>query len=501
MSFNSWQFLIFLPVVILIHWILPHKARWIWLLLASYFFYAIFSPWLSFLILGTTLVSYLGAILIEKKPKWKKLWLVSVIVVCLGALLFFKYFEFLLNSVIDLINLFPFHVESVSLQILLPVGISFYTFQTLSYAVDVYRGDYPAEKHFGYYALFVSFFPQLIAGPIEKPGILLPQLKQERHFCMEDFLMGLRHLAFGFALKCLIADFIGVFVNHVYADLASANSLSVFLSSWLFLLEMYCDFGGYSEIAMGSSRMLSIRLSQNFDEPYLAESVSDFFRRWHYSLTRWFTQYVYIPLGGNQKGKVREGLNKLLVFALCGLWHGARWTYAIWGLYVGILAMLEADFVLPWLEKKKAQGANLDRWWIRWGRRLLLWLLFAPSVSFFRGKDIGEATEAFVIFFTGFGPNYFENAMASLGIASFRGVFLLVLLMVMVLFFRFVYRGVREHRHQDLHLDGGLVEKALSWNDLLSGVFVYVYAIIAIALMWILLISQNDASAFAYFQF
>lgn len=501
MSFNSWQFLIFLPLVILIYWLLPHKFRWAWLLLASYFFYAVFSPWLSFLILGTTIVSYLGAILIEKKPRFKKLWLTLVIVICLGALFFFKYFEFLLNSAVDLINLFPVHVDSPSLRILLPVGISFYTFQTLSYAVDVYRGDYPAEKHFGYYALFVSFFPQLVAGPIEKPGILLPQLKEERHFSPDDFILGLRHLVFGFALKCLIADFLGLFVNHVYNDLASANSLSVFLSAWLFLLEMYCDFGGYSEIAMGSSRMLGIKLSQNFDEPYLAVSVAEFFRRWHYSLTRWFTQYLYIPLGGNRKGKVREGFNKLIVFTLCGLWHGARWTYAIWGLFVGLLAMIEADFILPLIEKKKAEGVSFDRWWIRWGRRILVWLIFAPSVSFFRGKDIAEAYQALVIFFTGFGPNYFQTAFLSLGMGSFRAVFMLILLAVMVLFYRFVYRGIREHRHQDLVLDAGLLEKAASLNDLLSGIFIYVFAIVGVALMWILLISQNDASAFAYFQF
>ena len=218
---------------------------------------------------------------------------------------------------------------------------SFYTFQTLSYVIDVYRGDFEAEKHFGYFALFVSFFPQLVAGPIERPGKLLPQLKEERKFRKEYFTEGMEFLLIGFFRKCVIADMCGVFVNHVFADLSQANALSVTLAALLFFVQIYCDFAGYSEIAMGSARLMGMSLSRNFNKPLLSASYTEFFRRWHITLNQWFTQYVYIPLGGNRKGKARKILNTLIVFALCGLWHGANWTFVLWGLVAGVAVSVE----------------------------------------------------------------------------------------------------------------------------------------------------------------
>lgn len=344
MNFNSIEFLIFLPVVLLLYWILPHRARWVLLLIASYYFYMSWNVELIFLILGTTLVSYVAAILIEKTDKkWlKRLYLIITLIVCLGVLFFFKYFNFVLSGVIAFLNLFSVNISPISLDIILPVGISFYTFQTLSYVIDVYRGDFKAEKHIGYYALFVSYFPQLVAGPIESAGNLLPQLKQKHKLNEEDIFSGLRIMLCGFFRKCVVADFLGIFVNKVFADIAGADSLSVFVAGALFCLQMYCDFAGYSEIAMGAARMMGVKLMVNFDRPYLSRSYTEFFRRWHISLNRWFTEYLYIPLGGNRKGKIRKILNTVIVFALCGLWHGADVTYILWGLYAAFFVSIES---------------------------------------------------------------------------------------------------------------------------------------------------------------
>ncbi|MBQ2069952.1 MAG: MBOAT family protein [Bacilli bacterium] len=288
MNFNSLAFLIFLPVVLLLYWVLPHRFRWVLLLVASYYFYMSWNPWLIFLILATTLVSYLSALFMGKSEKkgWKRFWLIFTIVVCIGSLIFFKYFNFLIKSATDFLNLFSLHINSFSLDIVLPIGISFYTFQTLSYVIDVYRGKFEAERHIGYYALFVCYFPQLVAGPIERPKDLIPQLKQEHRFDLDDFFVGLRILLVGFFYKCAVADVFGIFVNKAFADVSSGNTLSMFLTGFLFTIQMYCDFAGYSEIATGAARMMGVKLSRNFNRPYMCTSYSDFFRRWHITLTR-----------------------------------------------------------------------------------------------------------------------------------------------------------------------------------------------------------------------
>ena len=276
MTFNSLQFLIFLPIVIILYFIVPHKFRWLILLVASYYAYMSWNPWLVFLILATTVVSYLAGVLMPKtkNQKVKKLLLIVTIIVCLGILIFFKYFNFLLSSVINFLNLFSMNIHSVALDIILPIGISFYTFQTLSYVIDVYRGKFEPEKHFGYFALYVSFFPQLIAGPIERPENLLPQLKEYHKVNKEDLLAGLQLLAVGFFRKCVVADFTGLFVNNVFADLGNANTLSLLAAGALFMVQLYCDFGGYSEIAAGSARIMGIKLSKNFDRPFRELSIS-----------------------------------------------------------------------------------------------------------------------------------------------------------------------------------------------------------------------------------
>ena len=359
MNFNSLHFLVFLPIVLCGYWLLPFRARWAWLLAASYYFYMSWNAELFFLILTTTVVSYLASIGIEKNPRFKKPLLILTLVVCLGILVYFKYTGFLMNSFYGLWNYFTGETRVFTLDILLPVGISFYTFQTLSYVIDVYRGEFPAERHFGYYALFVSYFPQLVAGPIESAKNLLPQLKK-RHYANEaDFMAGLRILLCGFFRKCVVADFCGIYVNRIFAQIREASALTIFFGGALFCIQMYCDFAGYSEIATGAARMMGIRLMRNFNRPYLSTSYAEFFRRWHISLNRWFTSYVYIPLGGSRYGKLRRMFNSTMVFFLCGLWHGANWTYVLWGLYAGFFVAVEGVLRKPFCSFCENIGSTL----------------------------------------------------------------------------------------------------------------------------------------------
>ena len=377
MGFDSLYFLALIPLIVIIHWLLPHKARPYFLLIVSYFIYGVANPYLLFLIFGTSLVSYLAALFIHKSEKTavKRSWLIVTIIVSVGALFTFKYLNFIRSLIYGGISLFDPSISYNALDIILPVGISFYTFQTLAYVIDVYRGKLPAERNIFHYCLFVSFFPQLVAGPIEKAEDLLPQLKAERHFEGEDFSIGMRYLTMGYLKKLVIADFFGLFVAGVAADMGSASSLAIILSLFAFSIQIYGDFAGYSEIALGLGRLLGIKLTTNFDKPYLSTSFSEFWRRWHITLNRFFLEYVYIPLGGNRKGRFRKCLNTIFIFFLSGLWHGAELRYVIWGLCHGALMVIED--LLPKKERK------------RWGNILsgvlvfitvsFLWIFFYPD--------------------------------------------------------------------------------------------------------------------------
>ena len=333
MQFNSLAFLIFLPIVVVMYWVVPHKFRWIPLLIASYYFYMSWNVNLILLIMFTTILSYASGVVIEKSSskKVRKAALLISIVGSLSVLFFFKYLNFFSESVVLLFRKFGVPVSDFSLKLLLPIGISFYTFQTLSYSIDVYRKKIPAERHFGYYALFVVFFPQLVAGPIERPENLLPQLKNKRDFDVNNFVTGLKYLIVGFVKKVVIADTIAVFVNKIYNNPAGANGLSVVIATVLFAFQILCDFDGYTNIAIGAAKLMNINLMKNFDNPYSAKSIREFWSKWHISLSSWFKDYVYIPLGGNRCSKPRHLFNLFLTFLLSGLWHGANWTFVIWG--------------------------------------------------------------------------------------------------------------------------------------------------------------------------
>ncbi len=288
MLFNSFAFLIFFPIVTLLYYVIPHKYRWIMLLIASYYFYMSWNPSLVFLIMGTTLLSYGAGLIIEKSSK-KTLRLAAAIVAVAGSLIvlfFFKYFNFFSTGISQLLRRVGLPVSDFSLNVLLPVGISFYTFQTLSYVIDVYKGRIKAERHFGYYALFVSFFPQLVAGPIERPENLLPQLKEKKSFQSENIRIGLKFMIVGFFKKVVIADTVAIAVNAVYNDPAQASGLGVAIATALFAVQILCDFDGYTNIAIGVAKLMGIDLMQNFDNPYSARSIKEFWGRWHISLDR-----------------------------------------------------------------------------------------------------------------------------------------------------------------------------------------------------------------------
>ncbi len=511
MTFNSLQFLIFLPIVIVVYFILPHKVRWIWLLIASYYAYMSWNVWLVFLILGTTVVSYVAGLLIARteKKSVKKFWLVLMLVVCLGVLVFFKYFNFLLGSVIDFLNLFALDIDSVALDIILPVGISFYTFQTLSYVIDVYRGMAP-EKHFGYYALFVSYFPQLVAGPIERPENLIPQLREKHSPNGDDMAAGFRMLLTGFFRKCVVADFCGTLVDSVFADVSSANGLALLAAGALFAVQVYCDFAGYSEIAMGSARMMGIRLMKNFDRPFSATSIRELMRRWHISLNTWFRDYVYIPLGGNRKGKVRRVLNVLIVYFLCGLWHGANWTFVLWGMYIGVFLTIEGFLRKPYRSFCEKHGIDNGSSGVRMLRQCLVFLFFIPAALFFRAQSVAEIGEIFVRIFTAPAAGGVTAAMTALS-ADVLDLFLLAAVFVCLLMLGKMsdYGWDRPAGGERIKPDDSAADETVllrspdpSERTLYAGrAAACVYAITAIALGWLMAVAGDGMSAFVYFQF
>jgi len=343
MLFNSFQYLLFFPIVCLLYFSCPFRLRQGLLLLASYYFYMCWRWEYVLLIIVQTEINFLGVLQMEKAKSLagKKIRLVVVLVLTLAILGFFKYYNFANDSLRSLFGFLgaPYHIPH--LDILLPIGVSFHTFQVLSYTIDVYRGRIPVERSFTKFALFVSFFPLLVAGPIERANRLLPQLDRQNHLDVARLSSGLKLMLWGFFKKVVIADRLAEYVNQIYPHPADYSGATLALATYCFAFQIYCDFSGYTDIAIGSARVLGYDLMQNFNLPYLARSISDFWQRWHISLSTWFRDYVYIPLGGSRVSSSRWAFNIVAVFAISGLWHGARWTFVIWGALHGFYYLLE----------------------------------------------------------------------------------------------------------------------------------------------------------------
>ena len=334
MLFNSIDFVLFFPAVTLAYFALPQAWRWAFLLAASYAFYMAWEPGYVVLIMASTLVDYaagLGLGAAQGKGR-RRAWLGLSLTANLGLLFFFKYYNFFAASLRPALAQLGWNVELPYSQLLLPVGISFYTFQTLSYTIEVYRGNQAPERHLGRFALYVAFFPQLVAGPIERPQHLLPQFLRRTRFDYDRVCDGLNRMLWGYVKKSVIADRLGMAVDAVYANPQAHEGPVLVLATVLFAFQIYCDFSGYTDIALGAAKVLGFDIMENFDRPYAARSIAGFWRRWHISLSTWFRDYLYIPLGGNRGSLPRWACNIVVVFALCGLWHGARWTFLLWGL-------------------------------------------------------------------------------------------------------------------------------------------------------------------------
>jgi alginate O-acetyltransferase complex protein AlgI len=345
--FNSFTFLVFFPVVAAIYFALPHRWRWAWLLAASCYFYMAFIPVYILILFFTIAIDYVAGIMIESaEGRKRKLYLTASIVANVGVLAVFKYFNFLNANARAIAEVFHFPYDIRSLNFILPIGLSFHTFQAMSYTIEVYRGRQKAERHVGIYALYVMFFPQLVAGPIERPQNLLHQFYEEHFFEYERVANGIRRMAIGLFMKVVIADRLSRYVNAVYSDVSSYTGLTLIIATVFFAFQIYCDFAGYSMMAIGAAEVMGFKLMNNFDRPYLSRSISEFWSRWHISLSTWFRDYVYIPLGGNRVARGRWYYNLFMTFVLSGLWHGASWTFVIWGALNGfylIFALVTKD--------------------------------------------------------------------------------------------------------------------------------------------------------------
>lgn len=392
MLFNSLAFLIFFALIVWGYFLLPHRFRWMFLLAGSMYFYAAFVPKYLFILFAIIIVDYAAGILIGRSTGKKKLvWLLASIASNVGILVTFKYVNFFVDNVQAIASAFHLNYAFPHLALILPIGLSFHTFQSLSYVVEVYRGNQKAERHFGIYALYVMFFPQLVAGPIERPQNLLHQFREPHVFDSARTSSGLRRMLYGYFKKMVVADNAALIANHVFNQPNNKEPLTLVIGTVMFAFQIYGDFSGYSDIAIGSARILGFRLMENFNRPYFATSIADFWRRWHISLTTWFRDYVYIPLGGNRVGKFKQARNTLAVFLLSGFWHGASWTFVVWGALNGAYLVFSSSTSA--VRKKLATVIRLTRWpkihaTAQW---MLTFALVCLGWIFFRANTIEEA--------------------------------------------------------------------------------------------------------------
>lgn len=490
MVFNSYSFFIFFPVVVMIHFALPKRVQYIWLLVASYYFYMNWDARYVLLLLFSTVVTYFSGIALEKvqTDRARKAAVAISFVLNIGVLFFFKYFDFAVDSINLVLMQTGLSVPKPDLNVLLPVGISFYTFQALSYTMDVYRKDIVAERNFFRYALFVSFFPQLVAGPIERSRNLLSQVNQTHQFDYDKMREGLLIMLWGYFLKLVVADRVAIVVNTVYGDYTQYGGAYIIMASVLFAVQIYCDFAGYSTIAIGAAKILGFQLMENFDCPYFSLSIGEFWRRWHISLSSWFRDYLYIPLGGNRKGTVIKYRNLMIVFLVSGLWHGAAGTYVVWGLIHGIYQVIGGmtrplrDRLNELLElKPESIGHRLISGIITFGLVDFAWI-------FFRAESIRDAISMIksMVHIGNIG-NLLSGGLYDLGLSS-KNIKVLLFGILVIFFVDYMkYKGIK-------------IREVIIAQELWCRWLCY------LAAFWFILIfgiwgGNYDASSFIYFQF
>lgn len=388
MNFTSLQYLIFFVVACLIYFLINKKLRVYWLLICSYYFFMSWNPQYALLILFSTFITYLSGLLIGKsgEKKTKKLWVFLSVFINISILILFKYYNFLIDAINPVLSkIFTLKIPD-TLDLLLPVGISFYTFKAISYTIDVYRNDVKIEKNFFKYAAYVSFFPELIAGPIDKSKDLLPQFNKEHKFSWENLHHGALLIAIGFFYKLVIADRAAIVVNQVFnnlGDYTNGGGIYLIIASLLYTLQIYFDFNALSIIAKGSAKVLGYDIATNFKLPYFATSIKEFWRRWHISLSSWFKEYLYFPLGGSRKGFIRTQINIMIVFIVSGLWHGAAWTFVIWGALHGFYQVVE-NIIFKLKKPKESISRNIIG-------LIITFCLVSFAWIFFRANSLSDA--------------------------------------------------------------------------------------------------------------
>lgn len=494
MLFNSLHFLIFFPIVVLLYLIIPRKFKAVWLLIASFYFYMSWSAKYAILIAVSILITYLSGIMIDnirkKSNDIKKMKLVVALsfITNIGILAFFKYLEWLLESIGVIIG------ESVALpfSIVLPVGISFYTFQALSYTVDVYRNDVKVERNIIKYALFVSFFPQLVAGPIERSGKLLKQIRRVTRKNMVSFKKiksGLMTMVWGYFLKMVIADSAAIVVDEIFANYKNYGSFSLIVGIFCFSIQIYCDFYSYSTIAIGAAKVMGFELSENFNTPYFAMSVKEFWQRWHISLSTWFKDYLYIPLGGNRCSNLRNYFNLFVTFLVSGIWHGANWTFVVWGALHGAYQIVGK--VTEGFRKKilTACNASVDSITFKMGKVILNFSLVTFAWIFFRSDSIKDALLYIKGIFTKFDFwSLFNGQLYKCGLNEFQMHVLMV--SVVVLFIVSLIKRFKGLSFDEFLNSQGFVFKSLAIITLI--VIIVIYGQYG---------AGFDAKQFIYFQF
>ena len=391
MLFNSFSFLLFFPIVTMLYYLLPHRFRWAHLLLASCVFYMAFIPVYIFILIFTIVIDYIAGILIEQaEDKKRKLFLVMSLVANIGVLAVFKYYNFGIENMNSLLHELNITTHSLPhLGIILPLGLSFHTFQAMSYTVEVYRGNHKAEKHFGIYALYVMFYPQLVAGPIERPQNMLHQFHEKHEFRYENLINGLRQMLWGLFKKVVIADRLSQFVNPVFHSPEKYNAINLIIATVFFAYQVYFDFSGYSDIALGSARAMGFNLMRNFNHPFQSKNITEFWRRWHISLSTWFNDYLFTPMlvAWRDKGKIAVVIALIITFLVSGLWHGAGWTFVMFGFLHGIAMVYE------FLTKKLRKGwsKKIPSLIYNSGSQFITFLFLLVTWIFFRAQNFDVA--------------------------------------------------------------------------------------------------------------
>lgn len=495
MSFNSIHFLIFFPLVTTVYFLLPYKIKYLWLLLSSYYFYMCWNPKYALLIGFSTITTYLSGLFIDKANSMsetqksiilKKLCLILSLIINLGIMFLFKYYNFFTSSLIKALSYINITLTIPTFDFLLPVGISFYTFQALSYTVDVYRNDIPAEKNIAKYALFVSFFPQLVAGPIEKSKDLLYPFNNDAKFEYYRVKSGLIQMMWGYFKKVFIADRLSILVDTVYNSPYEYAGFQIIIATLFFAFQIYCDFSAYSDIAIGSAKVLGINLTTNFRQPYFSQSIKEFWRRWHITLSSWFKDYLYIPLGGNRKGTLRTYINIMIVFLSSGLWHGASITFVIWGALHGFFQVFAA-IINPFKEKlHKTFNINTQVFSYKLFQVISTFILVSFAWIFFRANSFHDSKIIIKNLFI-FNPWILtDGSLYTLGLES-KEFFAAVIGIIILLFVDY------------LQTKYDLITK-LSEQNLLFRWSVYITTILVILIFGIYGPGYNDAQ-FIYFQF